>query len=181
MKYKILKGQLGLKVLSEKSDNTQVNNIRRPVQKIKYNYVPISYSNRIKLQNQKYKDDNSLFSGSRLLDRTKELGKVIRTPLATLAASTAAVTSPAIAGKLLTGATSAVGFGQLGMGSGNSLKDAGYGIMGEAAAPLIDKIANKGLGMINNWIGNYKINKAIKSFKSSTKLVDSSEEMFGPN
>ena len=70
MKYKILKGQLGLKVLSEKSDNTQVNNVRRPAQKIKYNYVPMSYSNRMKLLAQKYKYDNSLFSSSSLLDRT---------------------------------------------------------------------------------------------------------------
>lgn len=43
------------------------------------------------------------------------------------------------------------------------------------------ELFGKGLGMINNRINNYKINKAIKSFKSSTKLVDDSEEMFGPN
>lgn len=167
MKYKILKGQLGLKVLSEKSDNTQVNNIRRPVQKIKYNYVPMSYSNRMKLQAQKYKDDNSLFSGSRLLDRTKELGKVIKTPAATLAASATAVASPTIAARLLTGATSAVGFGQLGMGSGNSVKDAVYGMAGEAAAPLVGKILDKGIGIIKS------AGKKLTDIKSANPLFKS--------
>lgn len=165
MKYKILKGQLGLKVLSEKSDNTQVNNIRRPVQKIKYNYVPMSYSNRIKLANQKYKDDNSLFSGSRLLDRTKELGKVIKTPAATLAASATAVASPTIAARLLTGATSAVGFGELGMGSGNSLHDAAYGMAGEAVAPLVGKIIDKGIGAIKS-VGKSSVELLNKSISN---------------
>ena len=168
MKYKILKGQLGLKVLSEKSDNTQVNNVRRPAQKIKYNYVPMSYSNRMKLQAQKYKDDNSLFSGSRLLDRTKELGKVIKTPAATLAASATAVASPTIAARLLTGSTSAVGFGQLGMGSGNSLKDASYGMLGEAVAPLVGKVLDKGIGAAQS-AGRYSeelINKGLQEAKS---------------
>ena len=164
MKYKILKGKLGLKVLSEKSDNTQVNNIRRPVQKIKYNYVPMSYSNRMKLQAQKYKDDNSLFSGSRLLDRTKELGKVIKTPAATLAASTAAVTSPAIAGKLLTGATSAVGFGQLGMGSGNAVDDAFYGASGEFIGPIAGKAIGNGINATKK-----KLVPAIKNIKTNYK------------
>ena len=167
MNYNIPKLQLGLKVLSEKSDNTQVNNIRKPIQKTKYNYVPMSYSNRIKLANQKYKDDNSLFNWSRLLDRTKELGKVIKTPAAVAAASTTAVASPALAGKLLTGATSAVGFGQLGMGSGNSIKDAGYGMVGEAVTPLVGKALDKGIGalksigksseeLVSGWISRLK-------------------------
>ena len=47
------------------------------------------------------------------------------------------------------------------------------------------ELFGKGLGMINNRINNrinnYRINKAIKSFKSSTKLVGDSEEIFGPN
>ena len=174
MKYKILKEQLGLKVLSEKSDNTQVNNIRRPIQKIKYNYVPMSYSNRMKLQAQKYKDDNSLFSGSRLLDRTKELGKVIKTPAATLAASATAVASPTIAARLLTGSTSAVGFGQLGMGSGNSLHDAAYGMAGEAVAPLVGKVIDKGIGAIKS-VGKSSVellNKSISNLHDINQLYN---------
>ena len=168
MKYKIRKAKLGLKVLSEKSDNTQVNNIRKPIQKVKYNYVPMSYSDRIKLANQKYKDDNSLFSGNRLLDRTKELGKVIKTPAATLAASATAVASPTIAARLLTGATSAVGFGGLGLGSGNSLHDAAYGMAGEALAPAVGKVIDRGWGAIKS-IGKSSeelLNKGLQEAKS---------------
>ena len=156
--------QTGLKDFSAKSDNTQVNNIRKPIQKIKYEYKPMSYSNRIKLQNQKYKDDNSLFSGSRLLERTKELGNVLKTPAAVLAASTATVTSPAIAGRLLTGATSAVGFGGLGLGSGNSLKDAAYGAGGEALAPLIGKSLDVGGDIVNTIKTNYNDVKDLNKF-----------------
>lgn len=167
-------GQFGLKDLNQQSDNTQVNNIRRPIQKVKYNYVPMSYSNRIKLANQKYKDDNSLFSGSRLLDRTKELGKVIKTPAATLAASATAVASPTIAARLLTGATSAVGFGELGMGSGNSLHDAAYGMAGEAVAPLVGKIIDKGIGAIKS-VGKSSVellNKSISNFNDINQLYN---------
>lgn len=81
----------------------------------------------------------------RLLDRSKQLGKIIR-PVAASAAIATGALGPASAttfggaAKLAArGAMQGLGFGQLGMGTGSTTNDITYGIAGELAGPLINE------------------------------------------
>lgn len=82
----------------------------------------------------------------RLLDRSKQLWKIIR-PVAASAAIATGALGPASAmtfggaAKLAArGAMQGLGFGQLGMGTENTIDDITYGVAGEMAGPIIGEV-----------------------------------------
>ena len=82
----------------------------------------------------------------KLLNRSKQLGKMIR-PIAASAAIATGAIGPASAASFggaaklaARGAMQGLGFGQLGMGTGSTTNDITYGIAGELAGPLINEV-----------------------------------------
>ena len=152
MKYNILKAQSGTKI---------------PLSPRYKNYPKPKYQGEIK------KDETSQLERSiDNLYRDKIKSTPIEGIMKTIIPS-AAIASGAAAGPILTtakgvataagyGALQGLGFGQLGMGSGNALSDASYGVSGEFAGPLVGKVAGELFGKIGKGVKNY-INRNIKN------------------
>ena len=167
MKYNILKAQSGTKI---------------PLSPRYKNYPKPKYQGEIK------KDETSQLERSiDNLYRDKIKSTPIEGIIKTIIPS-AAIASGAAAGPILTtargvataagyGALQGLGFGQLGMGSGNALSDASYGVSGEFAGPLVGKVAGELFGKIGKGVKNY-INRNIKNNLTSHVQGDEAIKMF---
>ena len=153
MKYNILKAQSGTKI---------------PLNPRHKNYPKPRYQGEIK------KDETSQLERSiDNLYRDKIKSTPIEGIIKTIIPS-AAIASGAAAGPILTtakgvataagyGALQGLGFGQLGMGSGNAVDDAFYGASGEFIGP----IAGKAIKNIKNIKTNYKDLNELRDFAST--------------
>ena len=167
MKYNILKAQSGTKI---------------PLSPRYKNYPKPRYQGEIK------KDETSQLERSiDNLYRDKIKSTPIEGIIKTIVPS-AAIASGAAAGPILTtakgvataagyGALQGLGFGQLGMGSGDAINDAAYGVSGEVAGPLVGKVAGELFGNIGKSIKNY-INRNIKNNLTSHVQGDEAIKMF---
>lgn len=164
MKYNILKAQSGIKI---------------PLSPRYKNYPKPRYQGEIK------KDETSQLERSiDNLYRDKIKSTPIEGIIKTIIPS-AAIASGAAAGPILTtakgvataagyGALQGLGFGQLGMGSGNAINDAAYGAAGEVAGPLVGKAINKGIGAIKS-VGKSSVellNKSISNLHDINQLYN---------
>ena len=161
MKYNILKAQSGTKI---------------PLSPRYKNYPKPRYQGEIK------KDETSQLERS--IDNLYR-DKIKSTPfegiIKTIVPS-AAIASGAAAGPILTtakgvataagyGALQGLGFGQLGMGSGNAVDDAFYGASGEFIGPIAGKAIGNGIKAIGNGINatKKKLVPAIENIKTNYK------------
>lgn len=161
MKYNILKAQSGTKI---------------PLSPRYKNYPKPKYQGEIK------KDETSQLERSiDNLYRDKIKSTPIEGIIKTIIPS-AAIASGAAAGPILTtakgvataagyGALQGLGFGQLGMGSGDALNDAAYGAAGEVAGPLVGKVAGELFGNIGKSIKNFTNGKYVKKILGKDKQV----------
>ena len=166
MKYNILKAQSGTKI---------------PLSPRYKNYPKPRYQGEIK------KDETSQLERSiDNLYRDKIKSTPIEGIIKTIIPS-AAIASGAAAGPILTtakgvataagyGALQGLGFGQLGMGSGNAINDAAYGAAGEVSGPLVGKAIDKGIDAAKQ-VGTNILKKKvfIKKPDSFTRGIGTSE------